>query len=75
MLQATTRTRLKGAWSGHKAAASAIAEVPGRLEKTFHNSELNSAGIYAVDFWALGVPHTVVVDDYLPLKETSTGSY
>ena len=59
----------------YKAAASAIAEVPGRLEKTFHNSELNSAGIYAVDFWALGVPHTVVVDDFLPLNETSSGSY
>ena len=59
----------------YKAATSAIAEVPGRLEKIFHNKTLNSAGIYALDFWALGVPHTVVVDDYLPLKETSGGSY
>ena len=60
----------------YKAAASALAEVPGRLEKVFHNSsnKLNSAGIYAVDFWSLGVPHTVVVDDYLPLKTNGDGT-
>ena len=53
----------------YKAAASSMAEVPGRLEKIFHNTDnkLNSAGIYAVDFYSLGVPHTVIVDDYLPM--------
>lgn len=52
-----------------QAAASALAEVPGRMEQVFLNesSELNAAGIYAVNIWALGVPHTVVVDDHLPL--------
>lgn len=57
-------------------ASAAIAEVPGRMERIFLNTEnyLNFAGIYAVNFWTLGVPHTVIVDDYLPLKEKN-GSY
>jgi len=38
------------------------------MEKVFMNTDnaLNTAGIYGVTFYALGVPHTVVVDDYLP---------
>ena len=50
-------------------AASALAEVPGRMEKVFLNSDnkLNKAGIYAMNFYTLGVPHTVIIDDYLPL--------
>ena len=61
----------------YKAAASALAEEAGRLDKVFHNSSnrLNSAGIYAVDFWSLGVPHTVVVDDYLPLMNKDDGTW
>ena len=56
-------------------AASAIAEYPGRMEKVFLNSanEISKVGIYAVNFYTLGVPHTVIVDDYLPLtKDGST---
>ena len=51
------------------AAASAIAEYPGRMEKIFLNNvnEVSKLGIYAVNFYTLGVPHTVIVDDYLPL--------
>lgn len=47
------------------AAASALAEVPGRLESVFLNTDnaLNAQGVYAVNLYALGVPHTVVVDD------------
>ena len=50
-------------------AASALAEQPKRLEKIFLNvnGETNKNGIYAVNLFALGVPHTVIVDDYLPL--------
>ena len=50
--------------------ASGLAEVPGRVEDMFLNpdSALNEAGIYAVNLYALGIPHTVIVDDYLPLK-------
>lgn len=50
-------------------AASALAERPKRLEKIFLNTngKTNKNGIYAVNLYALGVPHTVIVDDYLPL--------
>ena len=52
-------------------AASALSEVPGRVEKLFlnANNEVSKAGIYAVNFYTLGVPHTVVVDDWLPLRK------
>ena len=52
-------------------AASALSEVPGRVEKVFlnANNEISKNGIYAVNLYTLGVPHTVVVDDYLPLQE------
>lgn len=51
-------------------AAAALAEVPGRLEKIFLNNvdELSPNGIYGVQMMALGLPQTVIVDDYLPLK-------
>jgi len=49
------------------AACSALAEKPGRLEKIFLNDDVNSNGIYGVNLYALGVPHTVIVDDYMPL--------
>ena len=53
------------------AMASAMAEKPKRLESLFVNqgASLNKNGAYAVNLYALGVPHTVVVDDYLPLQE------
>jgi hypothetical protein len=56
-------------------AAAALSEVPGRLEKVFLNTEneIAQSGIYAVNFHTLGLPHTVVIDDYLPLREWGTG--
>ena len=53
------------------AAAAAIAEKPERIQKVFLNqsNDLNDAGIYGVNFYTLGVPHTVIVDDYLPLQD------
>ena len=56
-------------------AASALSEVPGRVEKLFlnANNEVSKAGIYAVNFYTLGVPHTVVVDDWLPLRKYGNG--
>ena len=50
-------------------AASALSEVPGRVEKIFlnANNEISAAGIYAVQLYTLGIPHTVIVDDWLPL--------
>ena len=57
------------------AAISAIAEKPGRMEKVFLQKEnyLNQAGIYGFNFFTLGVPHTVVIDDYLPVETDSRG--
>ena len=54
--------------------ASALAEKPGRVEKIFLNEqpELNDAGIYAVNLYTLGAPHTVVVDEWVPMKYGNT---
>ena len=39
----------------------------------FLNTEVSKNGIYAVNFYALGLPVTVVVDDYIPFtKGTKT---
>jgi hypothetical protein len=51
------------------AGASAVAEKPGRIKKLFVNNELSDNGIYAVNFFTMGLPHTVIVDDYLPFIE------
>ena len=55
-------------------AASAIAEKSNRIENMFLNSdnELDARGAYAVNIYALGVPKTIIVDDYLPLYEYSS---
>ena len=55
------------------AGASAIAEVPGRREKNFLNNknELSPNGVYGVTLYALGMPHTVLMDDWLPLREVN----
>ena len=51
------------------ASTSAIAEIPSRLDSVIVNQDnaLNPAGIYAFNFRTLGFPHTVIVDDYLPM--------
>ena len=56
------------------AGASAVAELPGRIERVFLNNDnaLSTSGIYGVNIYALGVPLTVLVDDYLPLKNGNT---
>ena len=57
--------------------ASAVAEVPGRIEKLFLNNSnsLNANGIYGVNIYALGVPHTILVDDFLPLKASTEKTF
>lgn len=70
---------IRQGWLGNcwfLSAASSLAEVPGRLESIFlnHENELNAAGIYGFNFWTLGVKHTVIVDDWLPLQGTE-GNY
>ena len=56
------------------AAAAGLAEKSGRVESLFLNSEVNANGIYGVDFYTLGVPHTVIVDDILPLYKAWDGT-
>jgi len=53
------------------AAASALAEKPNRLERIFlnKNGSIDPIGIYGVNIYTLGVPHTIVVDDFLPLQQ------
>ena len=52
-------------------AVSAIAEKPERVEKMFLNTlnAIEAKGIYGVNMYALGVPHTIIVDDYIPMYE------
>ena len=40
-----------------------------------NSNKLSSAGIYAVNLYALGVPHTIVIDDYLPLVKDNDDNY
>ena len=52
---------------GMMAALSGFAEYDQRVKKTFVNTQTSESGIYGVNLYALGVPHTVVIDDYLAL--------
>ena len=45
---------------------SALAEVPSRVDNIIENEDISGPGIYGINLWALGVPITVYVDDYLP---------
>lgn len=58
-------------------AIAALSEIPGRIERVFvsQKNELSKNGIYAVNFWTLGVPHTVIVDDYIPLEQNWKGEW
>ena len=58
---------------GLMSAISAVAEVPGRIEKIFQMDELNEAGIYALNFRVFDMPVTMVVDDLLPVEKTKDG--
>ena len=49
-------------------ALSALAEYPRRVENLFLNRELSKTGVYAVNLYALNVPITIQVDDWLPLR-------
>ena len=49
-------------------SAMSIAEVPERLKNIFLIDKKNSANVYAVKMYALGVPVTVTIDDYVPLE-------
>lgn len=48
-----------------------MSKIPSRVENIFLNLEnkLSPNGIYGVNLYLLGVPHTVIIDDYLPLVD------
>ena len=54
-------------------ALSALAEYPERIHNIFHNTEKSENGVYAINIYALGIPHTTYIDDYLPYN--FDGSY
>ena len=51
-----------------------MSKIPSRVENLFLNLEnkLSPNGIYGVNFYLLGVPHTVIIDDFLPLTAGNT---
>jgi hypothetical protein len=60
-------------WFMH--GASAVANRAGRLERLFLNDSLSSNGIYGFQFYVLGVPTTLTIDDSLPLDEAGRGVF
>ena len=50
-------------------AVSALAEWPERVDNLMLNDGISTGGIYGVNMYALGVPFTQYVDDYLPIND------
>lgn len=55
------------------AAAAALAEHPGKLEQIFgnKNQHADKTGFYDLNLYSLGVPITVRVDDFTPMKKNA----
>ena len=51
------------------AGAAVISNVPSRLESIFVTESKNDVGIYALKFFALGIPVNMVIDDFIPLTK------
>ena len=49
-------------------AVSAVAEHKGRIKNLILNDSISQSGIYGVNMYALGVPYTEYVDDWIPTK-------
>ena len=47
------------------AASSSVAQDPERIKKIFLTEGLNTAGVYAVQLYVMGIPVTVTVDDHI----------
>ena len=52
-----------------------MAQEPERIKRIFEIEEMNSAGVYAMTLYAMGIPVTVTVDDYLPFDWDFGGPY
>lgn len=55
------------------AMISSIAEVPQRIWNLFENHEYNTTGIYSIRLYDMGVPISIVIDDYLPSRTNWEG--
>jgi hypothetical protein len=45
---------------------TALAEDPELIKRNFKVKEVNSSGIYAINFYVNGTIKEIVIDDYLP---------
>lgn len=48
---------------------AAIAEHPGRIWNMMETKQYNDAGIYSFKMYDMGLPISIVVDDFLPINE------
>lgn len=55
------------------ASASALAEHGARVEKVFANRDRDDDGFYVFEFFLLGEPKYLVIDDRLPVMEAGAG--
>ena len=55
-----------------QAAAASVAQDPARIEKLFEIKTLNTAGVYALNMYVMGIPGTVSVDDHQAMYSTSS---
>lgn len=51
------------------AAASALAEYGERIQKVFSYRGKQDNGFYVLEFYVLGEPKYITVDDRLPIKD------
>jgi len=51
------------------ASAAAIAENPKRIEKIFTNHEYSAEGVFETNFYHMGKPAAMIIDDRLPINE------
>lgn len=52
---------------------ASIAEFPDRIFNMFDTKSYNSKGVYSIKMYDMGVPISVVIDDFLPIA-TSWGN-
>ena len=48
---------------------ASVAEVSERIWRMFDIKTYNAKGIYSIRLYELGVPISVVIDDYLPISD------
>ena len=58
-------------------AVAGLAEHQGRVEQLFLNpANLQSRnGIYGINMYTMGIPHTILVDDYVPTTSAGNDQY